>query len=306
MIEFPPLPNSTVFTNQVRDAEPVVTYVVPVFNQCQIIEETLSSLFSAATLYFDIIIVDDYSMDDSLPVIQHFLSNHPSKLLCSYTIIQNQSPVYETACDNQGFRVARTEFIIEIQADIKICEKGFDCKMIAVAECSGVGTVSGRAVHPFALLDGKGAWIKYPLFRLRLGWDLSYQCVGLVGNRVFNAKPCNLDGSSFYLGETNCRGPWLVRKSDLRMLSFLDEKNYFLGNDDHDFNYRLFKSCSRAAAYVPIEQISHAQDGSSRKIRSGVNLAIYNHLLLNKTGSNAFNNFLHSYRPYLATVGVMQ
>jgi glycosyltransferase involved in cell wall biosynthesis len=303
MIEFPPLPNSTVFTNQVRDAEPVVTYVVPVFNQCQIIEETLSSLFSAATLYFDIIIVDDYSMDDSLPVIQHFLSNHPSKLLCSYTIIQNQSPVYETACDNQGFRVARTEFIIEVQADTKILEKGFDLKMITVADCPGVGTVSGRAVHPFALLDGKGAWIRYPLFRLKQRMDPYYNCVGLIG---WKAKPINLDGSSFYLGETNCRGPWLVRKSDLRMLSFLDEKNYFLGNDDHDFNYRLFISCSRAAAYIPIEQVSRAQDGSSRKIRSGVNLAIYKYLSLNKTGSNAFNNFLHSYRPYLATVGVMQ
>jgi hypothetical protein len=40
-------------------------------------------------------------------------------------------PIFETACDNQGFKLAMAEFIIEVQADIHIEEQDFDKKMIS-------------------------------------------------------------------------------------------------------------------------------------------------------------------------------
>ena len=44
-------------------------------------------------------------------------------------LIDNKFPLYETACDNQGFRAAETKYIIEIQSDIYIDDFGLK-KMI--------------------------------------------------------------------------------------------------------------------------------------------------------------------------------
>ena len=87
----------------------------------------------------------------------------------------------------------------------------------------------------------------------------------------------------------------------LKFLNYLDEENFFLGNDDHDFNWRLYSQLSKFAAYVSVEQTSYKFQGSTRKQRLGINKKIYEYLLSHKTGSYDFKKFLIGYRPFLKT-----
>ena len=280
--------------------DPKVTIVMPVFNQESIIQDVLLCLCSSMGYPFKLIIIDDGSDDASQVIIMKFLKEkfYNFSLFCSYVIIKNKIPIYETACDNQGFRYAQTEYIIECQSDVFINELNFDIKMIKVLEASGAGTVSGRLIHPFSLLDNMTSWFRYPFFKFKSLFDRYFQCAGLMGENIFVKNPINFVKNSYYIGETNARGPWLLRKSDLMKLNYLDEKNFFLDEADHDYNRRIYENFGKKAAYVPIEQTSFFLDGSTRKQRKGVNLKIYNYLKKKKQGSKNYKYFLSKYHPY--------
>jgi len=102
-----------------------------------------------------------------------------------------------------------------------------------------------------------------------------------------------------HVGETVARGPWLLRKTDLEKYNYLDQDNFFLGNDDHDLHRRMYLSESKKVGYVPIDVHSIPEDGSTRKPRSGINQKIYEYLKNNKKGSSEFKRFMNRYRPYL-------
>lgn len=279
-----------------------VSIVMPIYNQSNKIINVLKSLVALIYYPFHLVLIDDASSDGTVEILKEFFRSPElmnSKCI-KYTLIINETPVYETACDNMGFRVCDTEYIIEIQADITIKEYGFDKKMIVALDMFNLGTISGRLVHPFAVLDDYRAWKKYPLWKCIEYINKNYQCVGLMGERIFTNNPVNVSNSqSIYIGETNARGPWILRRSDLVLLDYLDEKNFFLGNDDHDYNRRIYERLGKKAGYIPIEQVSFESDGSTRKVRTGKNLEIFNYLKNEKKGSPVFNYFIKNYKPYL-------
>lgn len=282
---------------------PIWTLVMPVYNQQNNLRKILDKVLENSSLLFDIILINDGSDDNSLEVMLDFfkyLSSLNKSKVCRFELINNVIPIYETACDNQGFRRARTEYIIEIQSDIYVQEYAFDKKMIHAMNKFNLGAVSGRHTHNFSLIENwKRAVFKYPLILIKWRIFKNFnppEYVGLIDNKIYekNIKHENV----CYIGETVARGPWLLRKSDLKKLSYLDEDNFFLGNDDHDFNRRLFTELKKSVGYVPLDIFSVMTDGSSRKKRKGLNEKIFNYLRNNKRCSDTFNLFLRQYKPY--------
>lgn len=282
---------------------PIWSLVMPFFNQEQRLKGVLEKIIKNAQFAFEIILIDDGSDDGSISDIHQFmewLKTSPVSKVTSVTLIHNPIPLFETACDNQGFRLARAEYIIEIQADIQVEEQGFDAKMIGAMNKFSLGAISGRHVHSFSMLEGRCAWFKYP-FQLALwrifgvgrkeGW-------GRLGNKIFE----RLDESDHYcyVGETVARGPWLLRKSDLEKYHYLDEKNFYLGNDDHDLHRRMYLIDRKKVGHVPLDIYSIPEDGSTRKSRTGINQQVYDYLKSNKKGSHEFIKFMKRYRPYSA------
>ena len=271
---------------------------MPVFNQEKNIRKVLEKICQAAHKSFDLIVINDASTDSSQVQLENFCINAPSeaKKICTLKIVKNAHPLYETASDNIGFKLATTEFIIEIQADIHIEEPGFDAKLISAMEQFQLSAVSGRHIHSFSLLDGPKRWTKYPFRALKEKFSRSSLQAGLVGRRIFSRQI--VETGVCYRGETCARGPWLLKKSDLHRYGYLDEKHFFLGNDDHDFHRRMYQETGRVPGYVPLDIYSIEQDGSTRRARSGLNLEIYKWLQRNKNGSDAYQKFLANYRPY--------
>ncbi len=105
-----------------------------------------------------------------------------------------------------------------------------------------------------------------------------------------------------YRCETVNRGPWLVFKTDLERHGYLDERHFFLGNDDHDYHRRLFDAEQRRPVYVPLSLHAPLALGAYRRKRSGVNRDVFMALHAEKRGSPAFHRFLNRLGPAFGPV----
>lgn len=284
-------PDLVIFKN-FQNKSPALTVVMPIYNHAHIIQSVLDSVINSTIQKFDLILIDDGSTDSLQSVLCKYFSDYISEKICRLIVLKNPVPIYETACDNLGFYLARTEFIVEIQADIHIQESGYDQKMCKLLEDSKVGTVSGRAVHNFELVYPP----KKNIFSFIKKIFSPNNSIGYIGKAVFDINHKLPEHG--YLGETNCRGPWALRKSDLIKHNFLDEAHFFLGNDDHDFNRRLFQSEGKLAAYWPMRISCTREDGATRRVRAGLNKQVFDHLKKEKNNSPDFNKFLELYKPY--------
>lgn len=265
-----------VFNNsETNDIE--VSLVIPFFNQKQTLKECLKNAINNASCNFEIILINDGSDDNSFEIALNTVLDYKSKTnFKSATIITNEFPIYETACDNQGFMMAKGKYIIEIQSDIYIYEYGYDKIMIKFKESLNLSTVSAHSIHSFAHLLGKKFLFKNPFqfFKYRFNNNIyDHKC------SIFE-KNTNKDNNKIHYitGETCARGPWLLFKEDLEKYGYLDQKNFFLGNDDHDYNYRIYKKTGRICGFVDLDCFSDLNKGASRKKRSGTNEKIFNYL----------------------------
>jgi Glycosyl transferase family 2 len=269
-------------------ATPRFTIVMPTFNHESHIEDALDAAARSASLPFAYIIVDDGSEDATVERATSFFESRRSPLVAAATIIRNPIPVFETACDNLGFTLADTEIIVELQADIQIREPAFDALfMRAGATSPKPSAVSGRCGHTFTLLQS-GGFLRSLLRRP------AHASVGLCGKAIETPEAINNIKGRIYRCETVNRGPWMVFKSDLERHGYLDERHFFLGNDDHDYHRRLFGAEGRRPLYVPMSLSAPLALGAQRRPRTGVNRDVFNALRTEKRGSPDFHHFINS------------
>ncbi len=132
---------------------PQVSVVIPVFNQEEIIARILNSLIENITLTSELLIIVDKGRDKSQEEVLRFFQDikggndtNFNPQISSVKVIVASKPLFETRSDNVGFRMSRGDYIIEIQSDMLIQDRGFDRKMVASLEQNfDLFAVSGRA-----------------------------------------------------------------------------------------------------------------------------------------------------------------
>jgi glycosyltransferase involved in cell wall biosynthesis len=262
--------------------QPLVSVIVPVYNKKTIISKILRALIENVGSTIEVIVVDDSSEDGTLQEVLSFFD----EATVDFVIFQNSVPLYETACDNIGFSIARGDYLLELQADIYLKDPSFDLRMIEFSQKGNIGTVSGRCAHSWIDLYPTPWRIFKHLFSPFFTFNrlFSATSVGLTGSKVFDrGVTLSVDLVRGYIGDTNNRGPWMIPRWVFQLVGPLDSNDFFLGGDDHDFNYRA-KALGLAAAYVPVRLETRAEDGSTRQERTGRNRQIYEYLLKNKFG----------------------
>jgi glycosyltransferase involved in cell wall biosynthesis len=230
------------------------TIVTPTFEHASSIGDYLEATLRSASLPFHWIIVDDASADGTADRVEEWLAVRRSPLIARTTVIRNERPLFETACDNIGFRAAETEIIVEIQADIHVGEPRFDALMIeALDSAPRPSAISGRCGHTFAALKPSsiGTLLRRP----------TVESVGLCGKAIENPRR---------------------------------EHHFFLGNDDHDYHRRLFEAERRRPLYVPMTIHAPLRLGAMRRKRTGINKEVFDRLSTEKRGSPAWHRFLAS------------
>lgn len=219
--------------------------IIPVHNQENIIIRNLNNILKNTAYNFELIMIFDSCVDNSENIVIEYLKNNHISNLSKVKIITSSTPLFETTCDNIGFRLAEGKYLVEIQADIEIFTYGYNVILSEpIRKYDDVISISGRCTHNlYDWNEGvgkKGGLVEHPL-------HLTFE-----------------EYNKFYVGDTCNRGPWVLDKNKLDELGYLDEHNFVLGDDDHDLNVRAsFKGW--VCGYVPIEFRSLLSEGSTRK-----------------------------------------
>ena len=288
--------------NQIKDVE--VSIVIPVFNQELIIVDHLTSLIENCTTCCEIIIISDASTDDTLSELKFFLLNIKSELssfIFKISLYSFRKQVFETFCDVTGFNLSSGKFIIEIQADIRINEYGFDSKLINVLKknqdiflISGRGVVSALKIKKdYDLSNGSAVAASKNLFHsfkskikpIKNSKEISRNIsnnklnINPNANEFFNLSQAGRLGpliehkptknlNLLYVGDSGIRGPICFEKKRYVLLGGLNYNAFFLGFDDHEINIRARQMYDWKSAYIYIDFDSDLDLGSTRKQRS--------------------------------------
>jgi hypothetical protein len=272
-----------------HDLEPRFTIVTPTFNCASTIGAYMEATACNASMPFDWILIDDGSDDDTVGQARVAFESSAWRWVARATIIRNPVPIFETACDNIGFNLAETNVIIEIQSDIHVREAAFDALIMrAFALRSQPAAVSGRCGHSFLGLRG---WIA----RAVLGFGRD-RAVGLAGRLIETPEVIDPLRGRIFRCDTVPRGPWAVLKTDLERFGYLDERFFFLGNDDHDYHRRVYEAEGRRPVYAPMSLYAPLHMGAQRRKRTGMNEQVFRLLKREKRGSTPFLRFLSAQR----------
>jgi len=252
------------------DKVPFISVVIPIYNQEGIIERNLRSVLETITEtpYEMILIVDSCSDKTLEKVLGVFEGMELPELLTNVVVMKSVSPLFETAADNLGFLCSRGEYIMEIQADMQMVERGFNMALLRpFFRINNLIAVSGRSCHGLSYDHG----------------------LGKMGVEVEKPLDSRLKRDHLYIAETCNRGPIILRRKMVEELGYLDEVNYFLNYSEHDLFTRARVLKTWYCGYVPMEFSSPCSDGSTRKLRDPVNEAVF----LAKSATCERNGFLN-------------
>lgn len=266
-------PLRVLHVSQKADTVPQQSIVMPIHNQEAVIEYHLQLLYANTTTYmYELILILDSCSDDTVLRIFQFLHAIPCpENLVRTVVIESISPLFETAADNVGCLIAQAPYILEIQADIQLLEKGYNVRLQApFRELPNLLAVSGRCCHGLTHSQGIG------------------KCMDTVEHPLSEHIPHN----GIFITETCNRGPLLLDAAKLRELGYLDERHFFLDNSDHDLMIRGFVQKNWICGYVPIEIISKLSDGSTRKPRDSCNQKIYDFLKQRSVQNSFLSRYL--------------
>jgi hypothetical protein len=277
---------------QIDNYDPIYTLVVPVFNQEYIIGDFLKAHLNASSLTHNIYFIFDSCSDNSIKEFRNFIENFKLKNVNCMVEFITDVPFFETACDNIGFYFAETPYIIETQPDIHMMSANYDRRLLSVLDNPKVSCVSGRCGHSLSLIYPKPKGFKNLIHKFETN------SVGLCGTNI-QTEGTMVDDSqnTAYFCETVNRGPIAFRRQDLVDLNYLDQDNFFLGNDDHDLNLRNYLLTGRLPAYIPLRIDSKLQWGSTRKERDPMNARVFKSLQ-SRPDYSALKRFSSFYRPY--------
>lgn len=110
-----------------KQEQPLVSVVIPMYNAEKYIEETLNSVFNQTYKNYEVIVVNDYSKDKSLEIVKEIQKKHPN-----LTIINNEKNLNVAESRNIGIKNAKGSWIAFLDADDKWVETKLEKQLEAV------------------------------------------------------------------------------------------------------------------------------------------------------------------------------
>lgn len=277
--------------------EPSATIVMPLHFAGTHALANLSTSIELADEPMDVCVVLDRC--DSLNVgdVANALLRSPTAAkIRDFLIFESEVDLFETSCDNIGFMSAETEFVIELQSDMRVLERGWDSKLLApLREHKQLFATSGRACHSWEWLSSiaQAARVSTVAQKVRGRLFGSYlpktltipafwrsDAFGAVDVAGFEdaTRLRSLPASSFFLADTVNRGPLAIRHAPLASLGYLDESAYFLGGDEHDLTLRAWQEFRLRNAYVPLLVKSRREESATAQPRAPSTIELLNRL----------------------------
>ena len=155
---------------------------------------------------------------------------HDSALFDRVTIL-HADDVFETKANNIGLKSATGEYVIIVQDDMVIKEKGWNIRMRKPFEAfDDVFAVTARTAHNYT--RGAGT---------HLGQEDKDNCWCDIVEPCDEANRSNTPRDIFAVRGTVNRGPLMINRADLVKMDYLDEAFSPQDMDDHDLMFRMRK-----------------------------------------------------------------
>ncbi len=94
------------------DPVPDISVIMAVYNSSQFLEESIDSILNQTFDNFELIIIDDKSMDNSIDIIKKYMKNDSRIIL-----IENENNLGAAAARNRGLKRARGTYIAIMDSD---------------------------------------------------------------------------------------------------------------------------------------------------------------------------------------------
>jgi len=108
--------------------QPIVSVIVPCFNQANFVVETLTSIENQTYANWECIIVNDGSTDNSVVVIEEYIKDKPKFQLI------NQRNTGVAIARNNAIKLTKGEFILPLDADDLITENYLELAVLTFTE----------------------------------------------------------------------------------------------------------------------------------------------------------------------------
>jgi glycosyltransferase involved in cell wall biosynthesis len=161
--------------------KPLVTVICLCYNHAEFVVEALASVLNQKYPSVELVIADDFSTDNSVQVIEHWLKLHPG-----IPFIVNRKNLGNTKTFNKCLKLTRGDYIIDLAADdvlkpdcIEKQLKGFDQSVY-----ENLGIVYGNAEW----ITEKGAYIRDYFPTDDHGVGLEMQPTGDIYINLLNGK----------------------------------------------------------------------------------------------------------------------
>lgn len=117
---------------------PKVSVIVPNYNGAKYIEEAIRSLLSQTYSNIEIIIVDDYSSDDSVSIVQEIINKNKDRNITLHINTKNEGP---SKARNIGVDLSNGEYIAFLDADDKYANNKIEVQVKYLLENPNVDIV---------------------------------------------------------------------------------------------------------------------------------------------------------------------
>lgn len=132
--------------------QPVVSIVIPVYNELSITRRCLESLNRArSTTPFEVIVIDDASTDQACPAFLHSIDG--------ITVLENDRNLGYTKTVNRAARHAAGEFIFLLNNDTVVTDYCIDELVRTFRGGDAIGAVGSKLIFPTGVVQEAGSFV---------------------------------------------------------------------------------------------------------------------------------------------------
>ncbi len=232
-----------------------LSIVVVSYNRRDLLSQALNSLVNAAAdIEHEIIVIDNASVDFSIPMVQ---GKYPK-----VNLILNPKNIGFTKACNQGLKIARGDYILLINPDTITND---DTLIKTLAFMDAHLDAGGLGVR---MIDGQGRYLPESKRGLPGAWVAFFKVTGLhklfPKSRLLNRYQAGWI-EEFETAEVDVLSAafMLIRKTVLSTIGLLDE-HFFMYGEDIDLSYRI-RLAGFKNYYYPKTYIIHFKGQSLKK-----------------------------------------
>lgn len=221
----------------------ILDIMTVVFNQEGLIERVLEGIFTKTTTPFNFIVIFDGCTDKSEDVAMSYIKKHRPPLMRDLRVT-TAPDVFELRANNIGYKMATTDYVVYIQADMIIQEKGWERRLIYPLRAFDDIFAVGSRMAMNVLFEGKPKPTYYDV----------------VGRELFN-----LPRRTFAIRHSINYAPVVFRTDILKKLNYLDEVFVPGPYCENDLVLRAFEQFGLKSGAFWIGYRSDAAWGKSRQ-----------------------------------------